>query len=101
MIQDEAIFIGEADGTAVFKAHATVRTPHAAQISGVYTVPAERRRGYGRAGMEALARRLLQDHPHLCLYVNADNTPAIRVYEAAGFRREGTFKSIFLTRGID
>lgn len=96
MIQEGAIFVGEVGGRVVFKAHANVRTPLAAQISGVYTLPTHRGRGHATAGMHVLAERLLRDYPRLCLYVNLENAPAIRTYEAVGFRRAATFKSIFL-----
>jgi predicted GNAT family acetyltransferase len=99
LVQENAIFVGEAGGRIVFKAHANVRTPLAAQISGVYTLPEHRSRGYATVGMAALAERLLTEHPVLCLYVNRDNDAAIRTYEAVGFRRTGTFKSIFFGPG--
>lgn len=95
LIQDQAIWVFEVDGRVVFKAHANVRTPLAVQVSGVYTLPAHRGRGYARAGMAALARRLLRDRPLLSLYVNRENAAAIGAYEAVGFTRAGTFKSIF------
>jgi uncharacterized protein len=99
LVQERAIYVLEAQGRVVFKAHANVRTPLAAQVSGVYTLPAHRGRGYARAGMTALARRLLRDHPRVSLYVNVDNAVALRAYEAVGFRRAGTFKSIFFGKG--
>lgn len=95
LVQEGAILVGEVNGRIVFKAHANVRTPLAAQISGVYTMPAQRGRGHGGAGMWRLAHRLLEEVPSLCLYVNHENAAAIRLYEAVGFRRAGTFKSIF------
>jgi predicted GNAT family acetyltransferase len=95
MIQERAIYVGEEKGRVIFKAHANVRTPLAAQVSGVYTLPPYRGKGHARAGMRLLAQRLLADHPRLCLYVNLENAAAIRAYEACGFRRAGTFKSIF------
>ncbi len=98
MIREGDIFVGEQAGRVVFKAHASVRTPLAAQVSGVYTLPEHRGNGNARAAMHALSERLLRDHPQLCLYVNAGNQAAIRTYEGAGFRRAGTFSSIFFAR---
>jgi predicted GNAT family acetyltransferase len=95
LVQDGAIYVLEVGGQVVFKAHANVRTPLAAQVSGVYTLPSHRGQGHARTGMTALARRLLREHPRVSLYVNLENAPAMRAYEAVGFRRVGTFKSIF------
>jgi predicted GNAT family acetyltransferase len=99
MVQEGAIFVGEGRDGLLFKAHANVRTPHAVQISGVYTVPGQRGRGHARACLRALAALLLEESPALCLYVNGENRAAIRAYEAVGFRREGTFKTIFFPGG--
>jgi hypothetical protein len=98
MIREGSIWVLEAGGRVVFKAHASVRTPLAAQVSGVYTLPAYRGRGYARAGMAALARRLLEAHPLVSLYVNSENEAAVRAYEAVGFAQAGTFKSVFFAR---
>jgi predicted GNAT family acetyltransferase len=95
MIAEGAIFVGEGRDGLLFKAHANVRTPLAVQISGVYTMPGQRRRGHARACLRALAALLLEENPTLCLYVNGENRAAIRTYEAVGFRRTGTFKTIF------
>jgi predicted GNAT family acetyltransferase len=95
LVQDRAIYVLEVGRQVVFKAHANVRTPLAAQVSGVYTLPSHRGRGHARSGMTALARRLLREHPRVSLYVNLENVRAMRAYEAVGFRRIGTFKSVF------
>lgn len=99
MIRERSIYVLEAERCVVFKAHANVRTPGAVQVSGVYTLPDQRGKGYATAAMAAVVRELLRHHLRVCLYVNRGNVAAIRTYEAAGFRRTGTFKSIFFDRG--
>lgn len=96
MIGERAIFVAERAGDVVFKAHVNVRTPFAAQISGVFTLPEHRARGYATEAMRTLSDWLLREVPLLCLYVNRENVAAVHAYEAAGFRRAGTFQSIFL-----
>jgi ribosomal protein S18 acetylase RimI-like enzyme len=62
---------------------------------GVYamlTVPDARRSGAGRAVLGALARTALaEDHRELYLLVEADNTPARRLYASAGFEFEYSY----------
>ena len=44
--------------------------------------------------MRDLCRRLLERVPAVCLFVRAENAPAIRVYEAVGMRRTLTYRSL-------
>jgi predicted GNAT family acetyltransferase len=44
--------------------------------------------------MRDLARLLLRQVPRVCLFVRAENAPAIRVYEAIGMRRRGSYRSL-------
>jgi ribosomal protein S18 acetylase RimI-like enzyme len=53
-------------------------------IGGLGVVPAARRRGVGRALMEAV---LVEAPPELTLEVIEENEPAIRLYEDLGFQR--------------
>ncbi len=82
------------EGTILFKAEASAWTPHAVQLQQVWVDPQVRGRGYGQRGMRDLCRRLLRRVPRVCLFVRADNAPAIRVYEAIGMRRALTFRSL-------
>lgn len=62
------------------------------QVGGVYTPPALRGRGYGRAvvaGSLALARS--QGMRRSVLFTGHDNRSAQRAYEALGYRRVGEF----------
>jgi predicted GNAT family acetyltransferase len=46
--------------------------------------------------MRDLCRLLLERVPIVCLFVRAENAPAIRVYEAIGMRQVGTYRSLIL-----
>ena len=82
------------NGTILFKAEASAWTPHAVQLQQVWVDPEARGRGYAQRGMCDLCRRLLEGVPAVCLFVRAENAAAIRVYEAIGMRRIGTYRSL-------
>jgi predicted GNAT family acetyltransferase len=44
--------------------------------------------------MRDLVRLLLERVPRVCLFVRAENATAIRVYEAIGMQRVGTYRSL-------
>jgi predicted GNAT family acetyltransferase len=80
------------DGVILFKAEASAWTPHAVQLAQVWVDPSTRQRGYGARGLSDLCRLLLEQVPIVCLFVRADNAPAIRLYEA--IHRVGTYRSV-------
>jgi predicted GNAT family acetyltransferase len=44
--------------------------------------------------MRDLIRLLLAVAPSVCLFVRPENAPAIRVYDAVGMRRHGSYRSL-------
>ncbi len=80
--------------TILFKAEASAWTPHAVQLQQVWVDPEVRGRGYGQRALRDLCRRLLEQTPVVCLFVRADNTPAIHVYENIGMRRTISYRSL-------
>jgi uncharacterized protein len=82
------------DGTILFKAEASAWTPSAVQLQQVWVDPAARNQGHAQLGMRHLCRILLESTPTVCLFVRPENTIAIRVYEAVGMRRRGSYRSI-------
>ena len=82
------------NGRILFKAEASAWTPRAVQLQQVWVDPLVRNRGYGQLGLRVLCRRLLEHVPVVCLFVRADNAPAIRVYEKIGMRRTITYRSL-------
>jgi uncharacterized protein len=81
-------------GTILFKAEASAWTPTAVQLQQVWVDPAARNQGHGQLGLRHLCRILLEGTPTVCLFVRPANAPAIRVYEAVGMRRRGSYRSI-------
>jgi predicted GNAT family acetyltransferase len=83
------------EGEAIlFKAEASAWTPAAVQIQQVWVDPPVRNRGYAQRGMRDLCRLLLEHVPTVCLFVRPENAPAIRVYEAIGMERRGSYRSL-------
>jgi hypothetical protein len=84
------------DGVILFKAEASAWTPSAVQLQQVWVDPQVRRRGYGARGLADLCRMLLERVPTVCLFVRADNEPAIRLYETIGMEHVLDYRSILL-----
>lgn len=82
------------DGVILFKAEASAWTPGAVQLSQVWVDPQVRRQGFGRRGLADLIGLLLAQTPRVCLFVRADNAPAIALYEAIGMRHILHYRSL-------
>ncbi len=95
-IEDGRSWIWREDGTILFKAEASAWTPRAVQLQQVWVDPAVRNHGNAQRGMRDLCRLLLGHVPIVCLFVRAENAPAIRVYDAIGMRQTGTYRSLIL-----
>ncbi len=84
------------DGVILFKAEASAWTPAAVQLQQVWVDPVVRRQGYGARGLRDLCRLLLARVPAVCLFVRADNEPAIRLYETIGMEHVLDYRSVLL-----
>ena len=93
-IEDGRSWVWVEGSTILFKAEASAWTPHAVQLQQVWVDPEARGRGYAQRGLRDLVRLLLQRVPRVCLFVRADNPAAIRLYEAIGMDRVGTYRSV-------
>lgn len=82
-----------------FRASVSALTSDAAQISGVYTPPEQRGRGFATRGMSELCMRLFARSRSTCLFVNDFNAPAIAVYRRVGFVEHAPWRSLFYDRG--
>ncbi len=93
-IEDGRSWLWVEDGTILFKAEASAWTPSAVQLQQVWVDPQVRGRGYAQRGMRDLCRLLLERVPAVCLFVRAENAPAIRVYENVGMRHTISYRSL-------
>ena len=84
------------DGVIRFKAEASAWTPQAVQLQQVWTDPPARRQGYAARALSDLVRLLLPGTPNVCLFVRAENAPAIRLYESIGMRHVLDYRSVLL-----
>ena len=93
-IEDERSWLWVENGVIRFKAEASAWTPDAVQLQQVWVDPDVRRRGYGARGLADLCRLLLERVPTVCLFVRAENEPAIRLYEAIGMEHVLDYRSL-------
>lgn len=63
-----------------------------AQLGGIWVPPERRGRGLGQFGTRALCRHLLGSTPRVTLHLDAENTRALRCYEAVGFEAVRDFQ---------
>jgi len=84
------------DGVILFKAEASAWTPEAVQLQQVWVDPAARRVGHGARGLSDVCRLLLARVPTVCLFVRAENEPAIRLYETIGMKHVLDYRSVLL-----
>lgn len=79
----------------IFKTEEVARAPEGILVGGVYTRPDRRGMGYAARAIATWARRLFEEGLDLlALHVNAWNTPAVKAYERAGFRRYAKLRLI-------
>lgn len=93
-IEERRSWLWVEDDVVRFKAEASAWTPGAVQLQQVWVDPEARGRGYARRGLADLIRLLLQTTPVVTLFVRAENTPAIRLYEAVGMQRALEYRSV-------
>jgi ribosomal protein S18 acetylase RimI-like enzyme len=93
-IQEHRSWLWVENGTIRFKAEASAWTTDAVQLQQVWVDPEVRNQGNAKLGLRHLCRILLRSTPKVCLFVRPENAPAIRVYEAVGMRRRGSYRSV-------
>jgi len=95
-IQKQRSWVRIDSGNVVFKAEVVSETPHVAYLEGVWVNPDNRSQGQGTNCVLQLSKHLLSRSESVCLFVNEDNTPALRFYERIGFKDKDSFDTIFL-----
>ncbi len=85
-IHDGAAFLWE-DQRPVSMALWTGRTPNGIRVSGVYTPPERRGRGYASACVAHLSQRMLDEGRSFCfLFTDLDNPTSNNIYQQIGYR---------------
>ena len=82
------------DGVILFKAEASAWTPQAVQLQQVWVDPPARGRRNASRALRDLIGLLLEQVPAVCLFVRAENTPAIRLYETVGMQHVLDYRSV-------
>ncbi len=93
-IEEGRSWIWLEDGAIRFKAEASAWTPDAVQLQQVWVDPPLRRQGYAARALRDLIRLLLGEVPAVCLFVRAENAPAIRLYETIGMEHVLDYRSV-------
>jgi uncharacterized protein len=95
-IEEGRSWIWAEHGAILFKAEASAWTPQAVQLQQVWTDPVARGHGNATRALGDLLRLLLARVPAVCLFVRAENEPAIRLYERVGMRHTIDYRSVLL-----
>jgi hypothetical protein len=95
-IEEGRSWLWAEDGVILFKAEASAWTPAAVQLQQVWTDPEVRGSGHATRGLRDLILLLLARVPCVCLFVRADNEPAIRLYETVGMEHVLDYRSVLL-----
>ena len=82
---------GALGGIAVFVHPVSRKTGHTGELGAMYVRAAHRGKGLGDALVEAVIDQAVKEVEQIKLTVNAENAPAIRLYERHGFRAIGKF----------
>jgi GNAT superfamily N-acetyltransferase len=97
LIGRRAVFVGEVEGTPLFKAETPLESRQARLVEGVYTCPGARGRGYASWSMIRLSREAHRDGRRACLYVHRRNAVARRLYRRIGYERICPWTTVKLT----
>lgn len=98
-LDSASVFIARENGTIVGKAALNAVGENYAQLGGVYTVPAFRRRGIARALVEHVVAAQNAEGKRVVLFAKKKNLPAQKLYENCGFERFGDFKICYYRIG--
>lgn len=86
-IARQDVFVWCVDDKPVAMALASRSTKNGRTISGVYTPPQDRGRGYATAVVSRLSQRILEQGKSFCsLYTDADNPTSNSIYQKIGYQ---------------
>ena len=90
--------VTDVNGRVIFKTDAGIVNLDAAQVQGVWLHPDYRGYGLAKPFFAAAAQVLQHRYPHLSLYVNDYNAPALAMYRGTGWEQIGQFSTIIFER---
>ena len=82
---ERAQLLLESEGELVFKIDVGSRSPHGAELEGLFTVPSQRRRGHATLTLGQISRHLLSSLPRLTLRIDDHATSLAGVARKVGF----------------
>ena len=85
------LFVARDNGVALACGAFQLHADGSAEIKSMFVAPEARGRGIGRKVLEAIEAAVRGRVSELRLETGVKQLPAIRLYEAAGFRRRGPF----------
>jgi predicted GNAT family acetyltransferase len=97
-LADEAFRLWEVGEKPVATARLRRISTVGARVSGVYTPPALRGRGYAAALTAALSQHVLERGLFCCLFADAGNSLTNRLYQRIGYVRLATYADILFSR---
>lgn len=87
--------VGDRGGPITFKVDQSATSDDVVQLAGIYTVPEARRAGLAFAGVASVCAQLMETRPMVTLYVDRNNTAAVRLYQKLGFEAVGAIRSVW------
>jgi RimJ/RimL family protein N-acetyltransferase len=88
--EEDFIFLIK-DGAIKAQANVQTYTSSINQVGGVFTLSEERGKGYCKATVSEICRRIVERGKTPTLMVRKNNTPAVAAYQALGFRHYDDF----------
>lgn len=99
-VAEGAVHLWAAGGEPVSMAAATGPTPRGVRLTGVYTPPGLRGRGYASALVAALSQHLLDaGREFVFLYTDLANPTSNRIYQRVGYRAEADALELWVDGG--
>jgi hypothetical protein len=84
-VRGRRTYVLEENGALVLKVDIGSRSQHGAELEGLYTAPAERRKGHATLCLGQICRHLLSSLPRLVLRVDEKDESTARIARKVGF----------------
>lgn len=95
-VRGRRTYVLEERGELVFKVDVGSRSQHGAELEGLYTVPAERRKGHATLCLGQISRHLLSSLPRLTLRVDEKDESLARMARKVGYLARRTQRLVLM-----